>query len=213
MDYQITVEGRKSIAQIQKDFESKLGSDEILTSTARALNDTATRVQGFIRKEVRKNYTMNKKYLDRMSQVRKYAKGEQSGLYAEVVFRYKPIPMIAFNHSPKRRNGGVWVNIKKGKGVRFKRAFIASMRNTSKGGEASEHEGIFAAGRYVGKEFIYDGSRTASGKVRITELKTASTFTMSTGKELQPKIRAYVDKNLPSRLSYFLQKKIDKLIE
>lgn len=212
MNFQITVEGRKSIEQIQREFEKNLSEKEILTATARAINDTSKRVQGFIRKEVRTNYTINRKYLERMSTVTRMAKGDHSRLYSEIAFRYKSIPMIGFKHSgEKGKKRPITVTIKKGNSITLSHVFIATMRNQAKSGEVSEHQGIYGAGRYTGGKFIFDNSRTASGKQRITEYKSASPFTMSTTKPMEPKIKTYVDKYMPDRLRYFLQSKLDKL--
>jgi hypothetical protein len=208
MSFKITIEGKNSIERVQRSFERELSSKEIVRETAKALNSTAKRVQGFIRKEIKSSYTMNQKYLERMSYVKKFA--NPSELYSEVAFNYRPVPMIAFNHSGGKK-GGVMVNIRKGKAYRIPGAFIVSMRGTKKSGEHYEHEGIFAAGRYIGKKFVFEQKKTPSGKTRITELKSASPFTMGTTKNMQPKINSYVDKNLPHTLNYFLKRKLVKI--
>lgn len=211
--FNITLEKKDSLKDIQRKFESELSEKQIQATTARALNETGKTVQGFIKKQVRAEYTMSAKYLARMSTITHFASGNQSGLYTSINFRYKTIPMIAFKHTGKRgkKKSTITVQIKKGNSIALKHAFIAAMRNTSKQGEVSEHEGIYAAGRYVGKKFVYDKSRTASGKTRITEMRTASPFTMSLSQSIQPKIDEYVSRTLPSRLEFFLQRKLDKM--
>jgi hypothetical protein len=211
--FKITFEGRQTVEEIQRKFKGQLSESEILKTTARALNETAKKVQGFIRKQVRQQYTISSKYLNRVSYINHYAKGQQTGLYANVVFSYQTLPMIAFAHSgvKNKKDQVITVEIKKGKTETWRHAFIATMYNQKKSGEYANHEGIFAAGRYVGKRFEYDHSRTASKRQRITELKTASPFTLMTNKVIEKEVYAYIDRALPSRLEYFLQKKVDKM--
>jgi vacuolar-type H+-ATPase subunit E/Vma4 len=210
--FHLTFEGRESISQIQRKFEAELNEKQIWHATAQAINDTSNRVQGFIRKQVRNNYTVNSKYLARMSFIRRRAKPEFSRLYSMIDFNYRPVPMIGFKHSGyKGSRQPISMEMKRGRAEVFRHAFIATMRNQDKGGEFSEHEGIYAAGRYEGKKFVYANERTPSGKMRITELKSASAYTMAGAKESVPKINIYVDNYLPGRLKYFLQKKLEKL--
>lgn len=200
----ITYEGKHTVNEIQKRFREQLPEKEILKTTARALNETAKKVQGFIRKEVRKEYTVNNKYLDRMSSISKYAAGNSNALYAHVNFSYKPVPMIGFKHTGKPgQRKPISITVKKGKSATFRHTFIASL--------GSGHIGIFAPGSYNKGEFVYRNAQTSSGKTRITELKSASPFSMMHIKPMQAKIVEYVDKSLPSRLQYFLQKKLDKM--
>jgi hypothetical protein len=210
MNFKIVIEGTKSLQSIQHDFAGKLSSGEIKKTIASALNITARRVITQVRKDVKKTYTVDKKYLERMAILSKPAKGTVEGLYAGISYLYNPVPMIGFKHtdnnksrSNKKGAGGVTIEIKKGKNDVLKHAFIATM--------ASGHTGIYAAGQYKGKNFIFDKSRTASGKQRITEMKTSSPLTMITNKNIQKATTLYVEKNLPTRLRVLLQQKVDKL--
>jgi len=199
----ITYEGKQSVKDIQRKFKDHLSQKEILKSTAYAINMTAKRVQGHIRQQIRKEYTIKNKYLsdkkNDFAKISKMAAGQQNRLYAHVSFSYKTVPMIAFKHTgtPGSKRP-VTVTIKKGQTKVFKHAFVRVMR--------SGREGIFAQGKYADKKFSYDkDSKT------ITELKTASPFTMTFNKEIQPKINTYVAKELPGRLQAMLEKKLKKM--
>ena len=209
----ITWEGKNSVESIQRQFKDQLSQQQILRTTARALNETSKRVQGFIKTQVRAGYTMNKKYLDRMASVGHYAKGDSSGLYVNINFRTRAIPMIAFKHTGANRQKEqiVSVTITKGKSMTLRHAFIARMRNTRNSGEVTEHEGIYGQGKYVKGKFVHNNAKTETGKPRLTEHVSTSPFTASTTKEMQPNVLKYVSTSLPSRLKYFLEKKIKKM--
>ena len=209
MGFKITIEGRKSLQSIQHEFADKLSPQVIRTTTARALNITANRVKKMAMKEVTKEYTVNNKYLNRMADVTKPAAGKVDGLYAEISYSFKTVPMVGFNfkesksRTGKKGNGFIMIEIKKSKNQILKHAFVASM--------VSGHTGIYAAGRYKGSHFIYNKERTATGKQKITEMKTSSPFGMSTNKDVQGRTTTYVEKNLPGRLRALLQQKVDRL--
>lgn len=202
--FQITYEGKQSLKDIQDKFKEELSEKEILKSTAYALNQTATRVQAHIRKQVRKEYTISNPYLSKMSKTIKGAKGTKDSLYTEIGFSYIPVPMIAFKHTgtPKSKRP-VTVTILKGQTKIFRHAFIR-LKSTNKDG--NEKFGIYSRGRYNGKRFVYN-----EGDKRTSELRTASPYSMSLGKTIQPRIIAYTEKELPGRLEAVLRKKIEKM--
>ena len=196
---QITFEGRQSVSDIQRKFKDQLSEKEILKTTAFAINTTAKRLQGHIRIQVRKQYTVKNERLKNMSFVSKQAAGQPSRLYAHVDFSYRPVPMIDFKHTgtPGSRRP-VTVTIKKGQTKVFRPAFIKEKKN---GGQ-----GIFAQGRYADKKFSYQ-----KDSKRITDLKSASPFTMTFSHDMQPKINEYVAKELPGRLGALLERKLLKM--
>ena len=200
----ITYDGRQSIADIQSRFRTHLSEKEILKSTAYTLNEVGKKVQAFIKKEVKRDYTMSKKYLDRTSAITHKAKSEASSLYVDIEFNYRTVPMVAFKHtgSPGSKRP-IKVTIKKGTSTTFKHAFIATMN--------SGHKGIFSSGRYINRKFVHDKSKTNSGKTRITELRSASPFTMSTSKAIEPRITKYVGGMMIARLKHNLQRKVNKM--
>lgn len=201
--FNLTYEGKKTAGSVQREFANRLSEKEILKTTAFALNTTARRSQGFVKREVKKDYTTSNKYLDRMSKLSKPASGKQGGLYAEVSYSFKPVPMIGFRHKQNGKRSGVSVEIKKGKSILMKHSFIATMK--------SGHQGIFSSGSYVSGKFRPAYSRTSNKKTRITEMRTASPLTMATSKGLQPRIIKYIGQSLPSRLRAMLQRKVDQV--
>jgi len=205
----MTIEGKKSLKSIQQEFANKLSKKVILKTTALSLNITARRVISQVKKDVKKEYTINNKYLNRMATL-KPASGTVEGLYAAVSYSYKPVPMVGFKNkdnnkskSPKKRTGGVTIEIKRGRNQLLKHAFIATM--------ASGHKGIYAQGLYKGKTFINDKVKTEKGKARITEMRGPSPMTMVSNKDIQKRTVTYVKTNLPPRLRALLQNEINKL--
>jgi len=207
----IEFEKNHSVKDIQDEFRKYLSEKEILRGTARALNDAANRVQGHIRKEIRKEFTINNKYLSRASQVSHKATANTSDLYASVAFSNRPIPMIGFKHSarPKQKNipvkdrRPISVTITKGKTVFLKRAFFASFR--------SGHTGLYEAGSYDRGRFIHEKVKTSTGRTKITEMKAPSPFGMAFSERMQPKITKYVDGYLPGRVKFFLEQQLSKM--
>jgi|WetSurMetagenome_2_1015567.scaffolds.fasta_scaffold267180_2 hypothetical protein len=210
----VKYEGNKSMQKVADEFRGQLSEKEIAKTAAFAVNTTARRVLSMVRKEAKKDYTISNKYLQRMAVLSKPARGNASGLYAEVSYNFGTIPMVGFkykNLNPKKQKyfafnskmKGVQVEIKKGKTMILRHAFIKSM--------ASGHLGIWAHGYYKGKRFIPDNATTSSGKLKITELKSASPYTMYTSKSMSKKIQKYVDDSLTERFRAMLKIKLDKI--
>lgn len=213
MNFKITYEGRQSLADVQKKFKDQLSETEILKVTAAVLNETATRVQGFIRKNIHQQYNVRQKHLARGSKIGHKAKYQPSGLYTTVEFSYKTTPLIGFGHTgtKNKQNQTIAVEIIKGKSQTFRHAFIAVMSNKLKSGEVSEHEGIYAAGRYEGKEFVYTNAKTKSGRTKLAQLKGPSFFTMFSNRNLKQPIAYYIENRMKNRLEGALQSKINKM--
>ena len=207
----VTYEGKDSIQEIQKKFKDNLKEKEILKTTARAINETAKKVQGFIRQGVRKEYTIKNKYLMKSSYVSKMASGVGNRLYAHVKFSYRPVPMIAFKHTGTSKiERPITVTIKRGKSIRLRHAWIGIKRRAKK--DIPEREAIFSFGRYIGKRFVPDlNAKKGDWKNKAGELMTSSPYAMSMNKNMQPKINEYVSRELPVKLQVFLQQKIDKM--
>lgn len=210
----VEYEGNKSMQKVADEFRGQLSEKEIAKTAAFAVNTTARRVLSMVRREVKKDYTISNKYLKKMAVLSKPARGHASGLYAEVSYNFGTIPMIGFKHkdlnSKKQKffafnskMKGVQIEIKKGKMLILKHAFIKSM--------ASGHLGIWAHGQYMGKKFIPDNRTTSSGKLKITEIKSASPYTMYTSKVMSKKIQKYVDDSLTERFRAMLKIKLDKI--
>ena len=209
----ISYEANKSMQDVAKRFEKVLSEKEILRTAAFAINTTARRVSTMVRKEVKKDYTISNKYLDRMSKLSKPAKGTQQGLYAELSYGYSTIPMVGFKFKDmnkgrgfvgyETKTQGVRVEIKKGKQTLLSHCFVKSM--------ASGHLGLWGHGKYIGNKFVHLRETTSKGKIKITEMKTASPFTMYTNKAMSKRINDYVDKTLLSRFTALLEQKVKKL--
>lgn len=208
MRINIEIENQNSLRNIQREFEKQLSSDQIMKATALALNDTSRRVITRTKSAIRKTYTVNKKYMDRLTFM-KPAKGTTYGLYVEIHYKYTPVPLIGFKYkSPKRtkirpKAGGVRIEVLKGQSKMLNHAFIATMR--------SGHTGVFGNGYYKNGEFIHSKDRTGSGKTRITELRTASPFTMGRNKDIERSNIKFIESTLPERTRAILQRKIDNM--
>jgi hypothetical protein len=215
----VKYEGNKSMQKVADEFRGQLSEKEIAKTAAFAVNTTARRVLSMVRKEAKKDYTISNKYLQRMAVLSKPARGNASGLYAEVSYNFGTIPMAGFkykNLNPKKQKyfafnsklKGVLVEIKRGKTQILRHAFVKSL--------ASGHIGIFDHGKYEDKKFIRQNVLTGTtahggGKPLITELKSASPYTMYTSKSMSKKIQKYVDDSLTERFRAMLKIKLDKI--
>ena len=116
--------------------------------------------------------------------------------------------MIGFKHTggianKKGVKRPITVTMKKGRAQVFRHAFLSTFR--------SGHTGIFARGRYSRGKFVYSNTETRTGHTRITELSSASPFTMMSIQPMQEKINNYIERSLPPRLQFFLQQKVDRM--
>jgi hypothetical protein len=208
----VTYDGRRTIEQIQKEFERQLSPQQIRKVTAISLNDTARRSLSTVRKEIRADYTVSNKYLSRMARLSRRA--SPSSLYAEISYSYMPVPLAGFRFKDKNKRGfvgyettlgGVQVEIKAGQTKTLRHAFVKKMK--------SGHVGVWAHGHRQGKRYVFSKpDYTKSKKPRIFEMKTASPFTMAKKKEVERRLMLYIQEQAPKRLRGLLQSRVDKLI-
>lgn len=201
MEIIITQEKRREIERIQQQFRRLLSEAEILKATAQGINGVMGRgVISRLKKAVKTRYNVSQKYLNRFAVVS--PKAYSNRLYAGIKINYSPVPLIAFK--PKQTQGNVSVAIQKGKAVVIHNAFISTM--------ASGHQGVYSRGRYVkGRGFVPEKSKTESGKVRITELRTASPFTMATGASVADDVQKYMGKEVVARVEGILKSRVKKI--
>lgn len=200
MEAVITQENRREIERIQQNFSHTLSESEILKGTAQAVNGVLSRSISRINKQIKSEYNITQKYLSRMAAV--YPRAVSSRLYGGIKISYSPVPLIAFK--PKKMQRNVTVTIRKGKTVVIHNAFIATME--------SGHKGVFSPGRYAkGRGFIPENTKTASGKVRITEIKTASPFTMGTSKNVAEDVKAFMGSEVVARVEGILKMKVKRI--
>lgn len=196
----ITQEKRGEIERIQKEFKNLLSENEILRGTAQGLNSALSRTIPKINKQIKDKYNITQKYLSRMAVV--VPKASAARLYGGIKINYSPIPLIAFK--PKQTGGNITVTIHKGKTVVIHNAFITTM--------ASGHRGVYSRGRYAKERgFIPETTKTTNGKVRITEIKTASPFTMGTSKSVVEEVSAFMGTEIVARVTGILIAKVNRI--
>jgi len=195
MQITITTEKRKEVEAIQKAFKQHLSNSVILRSTAQAINGTMMRAIPKINKGVKENYNITQKYMGRIAAVK--PKATQHSLHAGIHLRYAPIPVIGFK--PKQTKAGIDVAIQKGKTKSIRSAFLASMK--------SGHTGVFSRGRYQrGIGFVPHTNRS------ITEIRTASPFSMGVGERVAPQVNEFIGKEVIRSTQGILQAQVSKLI-
>lgn len=212
----LSQEAGKSISEIRKKFSGVLSKEQIDKTLAFTINETARRVISRGRKEMKQEYTINNKYLERYSKIP--LKASTGFLEARIAFNYGTVPLIGFKHKDLNKRSqryfaynskmnGVEVEIKKGAKKVWKHAFIKTMR----AGNTSSHEGIYAHGYYSSGKFVNVDKKTRSGKSMMTELKTVSPFTMNTNTSAGKRMTAYINNTMPSRFEAIINNKLKKM--
>lgn len=196
----ITEEIRGEVERIQRRFAKQLSTDEILRGTAQAINGVLTRSTARVNKQVKQEYNITPKYLSRTSRV--YPKANSGHLWGGVELNTGRLPLIAFK--PKQVGSSIAVAIHKGKTQYIRNSFIATM--------ASGHTGVYSRGRYVKKEgFVPGREKTASGKVRITQIHGATVFQMGTYQSVADDVRNFMGNELSARVEGILKSKVNKI--
>lgn len=202
MKIEIVEEKRGEIERLQREFADQLSVNEILRGTAQGINSAVQRTIPKINKGIKAEYNIKQKYLSRMTRVR--PKAYSGSLYAGIEINNAPLPMIAFK--PKQNNGDIAVNIHKGKTEIVRNSFIATM--------TSGHTGVYARGKYVKRQgFIPGKEKTASGKIRITELRTASVFTMGLNPSVAEQAQEFMGNEAIERIHGILTSRAQKAIK
>ncbi len=200
MKIEFTEEKRGEIQRIQQAFEKELSPKEILKGTAQAINSTLSRSLPRINKDVKDKYNIQQKYLSRQSLVS--PKAHSGKLYGGIRINEAQLPIIAFK--PKQAGSNITVMIHKGKRQIIRNSFIATM--------ASGHKGVFARGRYTKKSGFEPGrEKTRSGKIRITELRTASVFKMGVSPEIAQDVQGFMGNEVTARVHGILTSRVAKI--
>ena len=222
MNITFTEEKRGEIQRIQRQFRNQLSEAQIKQGTAQAINGVMQRSISKIKKEMKKEYNINSKYLSRIAIVSPKAK--QNELYAGIRMRTAPIPIIGFK--PKQSGSSISVTIKKGKTTIIRDSFITTMPagNHKTKEYTSEHKGVYAHGKYDGKEFIYNKNLPKGSKLRAerskkndpkpfatTQLVTTDPFSMGTYKTVASEIQSFMGSEVVKRVEGILRSKVNKI--
>lgn len=200
MEIKITQEKRGEIERIQNEFRNKLSSNEILRGTAQGINSALSRSLPRINKRIKERYNITQKYLSRQAVVS--PKASVNNLYGGIKINENRVPLIAFR--PKQSGASISVAIHKGKTVLVRNAFVATMGNG--------HTGVYARGRYQKRTgFVPGREKTASGKIRITQLMTASPFTMGISPDVRTDVADYMGNEVTARVHGILTSRVAKI--
>lgn len=200
MEIKITQEKRGEVERIQHEFRNKLSTNEILRGTAQGINSALSRSIPRINKRIKERYNITPKYLSRQAVVSPKANG--GSLYGGIKINENRLPIIAFR--PKQTGSSITVAIHKGKTVIIRNAFIATM--------ASGHVGVYARGRYKKRTgFVPGREKTASGKIRITQLMTASPFTMGISPNVRTDVAEFMGREVTARVHGILTSRVERI--
>ena len=200
MEIKITQEKRGEVERIQNEFRSKLSPNEILRGTAQGVNSALTRSIPRINKRIKERYNISQKYLSRQAVVS--PKANSGSLYGGIKINENRLPVIAFK--PKQSGSSSSVAIHKGKTTMIRHAFVATM--------SSGHKGVFSRGRYQKRiGFVPGREKTASGKIRITELMTASPFTMGISPDVRTDVAEFMGNEVTARVHGILTSRVNKI--
>lgn len=200
MKIEFTQEKRGEIERIQREFRNSLSPNEILRATAQGINSALSRSIPRINKRVKAGYNIKQKYLSRVATVS--PKASSVALWGGIKINQNRLPVFAFK--PKQIGLAISVAIHKGKTVAIRNAFVATMANG--------HMGVFSRGRYIKRTgFVPGREKTATGKIRITELYTASPFTMGVSKEVAQDVQQFMGNEVTARVHGILTSRVNKI--
>lgn len=200
MQIKITQEKRGEVERIQNEFRGKLSTNEILRGTAQGINSALARSVPRINKRIKEKYSITQKYLSRQAVVS--PKANSNHLYGGIKINENRLPVIAFR--AKQSGSSVSVAIHKGKTEIIRNSFIATM--------ASGHKGVFSRGRYQKRTgFIPCKDKTASGKVRITQLMTASPYTMGISPDVRTDVAEFMGNEVTARVHGILTSRVARI--
>lgn len=200
MKIEFTQEKRGEIERIQREFRNSLSPNEILRATAQGINSALSRSLPRINKRVKAVYNIKQKYLSRVAVVS--PKANSNTLWGGIKINESRLPVFAFK--PKQTGSSISVAIHKGKTVAIRHAFIATMANG--------HVGVFSRGRYIKRSgFVPAREKTDKGKIRITELFTASPFTMGVNKEVAQDVQQFMGNEVTARVHGILTDRVAKI--
>lgn len=200
MKIKITQEKRGEIERIQNEFRKQLSPNEILRGTAQGINSALSRSIPRINKRIKERYNITQKYLSRQAIVS--PKASSNNLYGGIKINEERLPIIAFR--PKQTGSSITVAIHKGKTVMIRNAFVATM--------ASGHKGVFARGKYQKRTgFVPGREKTASGKIRITQLMTASPFTMGISPDVRTDVSDFMGREVTARVHGILTSRVNRI--
>lgn len=200
MEIKITQEKRGEVERIQHEFRNKLSTNEILRGTAQGINSALSRSIPRINKRIKQRYNITQKYLSRQAVVS--PKANAGSLYGGIKINENRLPLIAFR--PKQSGASISVAIHKGKTVVVRNAFIATM--------ASGHVGVYARGHYQKRTgFVPGREKTASGKIRITQLMTASPFTMGISPDVRADVAEFMGNEVTARVQGILTSRVARI--
>lgn len=200
MKIKITQEKRGEIERIQNEFRKQLSPNEILRGTAQSINSALSRSVPRINKRIKERYDITQKYLSRQAIVS--PKASSNNLYGGIKINEERLPIIAFR--PKQTGSSITVAIHKGKTVMIRNAFVDTM--------ASGHKGVFARGKYQKRTgFVPGREKTASGKIRITQLMTASPFTMGISPDVRTDVSDFMGREVTARVHGILTSRVNRI--
>lgn len=200
MEIKITQEKRGEVERIQNEFRGKLSANEILRGTAQGINSALARSVPRINKQIKEKYSITPKHLSRQAVVS--PKANSNRLYGGIKINENRLPVVAFR--AKQSGSSVSVTIHKGKTEVIRNSFIATM--------ASGHKGVFARGQYQKRTgFVPGREKTASGKTRITQLMTASPFTMGISPDVRTDVADYMGNEVTARVHGILTSRVAKI--
>lgn len=203
----IHISVENAVRDLRKEFKD-LTNAEFNKGTARAINHTLGKVKTASSKEIRKTYNILARDLSKALSVRR---ANQTMLTGYVIAEGRPLSLKRFN--PRQTRSGVSLVIKKGSRVEVSSAFIATM--------SSGHQGVFARGRYQGKDFAFrhnrikkaGGYKNVGGRfqpinndLNVNELTTVSVPRAFANQQIIGILKQQIESEFPKRLVHELMR-------
>jgi hypothetical protein len=191
-------------------LKAMLNPKQFKAAQFQAVKRTTTFAERQVKKEVREQTTINKKYVDRVVKSRVSREDPPLGV---VTISQRLVPAVGYKHTASKRSG-VTVSPTKGKPtIRLKHGFKARARSPQQG-EGGGHVGIFLRGKRlpskgpnVGKKRYKLTKRGFAGRLVIEEQFGPSVLDIVSVPGIRAKlvtaISDVLDKNVRSQIDRF----------
>jgi hypothetical protein len=189
---------QQAVKDLRKEFVD-LTNKEFHTGVARAINHTLAKGRTASNRKIRETFTITAADVRKNIRV---LKATSTKLVGYVGAEGAPIPIRRFKYRPTAK--GVNVEIRKGQTKHIRSAFVQTMPNGV--------VGVFARGRYQGKEFGFRSKRVRKkgNDLEINQLTSISTPFAFKAEEVLSAVNDTLVSSIPDRIVHELKRMRNK---
>ena len=182
-----------------KDLARELSPAKANRALSSAMNHTIRKAKTTGSKGIRQTYTMKARDVNKATTI---TRARPQHLEAKVNADTLPLPLLPF--STRKRKDGISVAVQRGKRKVIKGAFRQTMPNGNRG--------IYARGKYkrAGFSFRHKRVKRTGPDLPIGQLRAVAVTTAYKARNVQQRIKAQVQNDLPKRVQHEVKRLMDK---